>query len=237
MINSRHIFLLIISGIFLVAGCRKQAAISSGSFTTNKVKMAISTSSTGVSDTFVYMYDSIGRLMTAQTDTVVTAYTYMANTVTVATLLAGQTFLNNYDINMQGLATSDSKGFVYSYDSAGYLIAMSYTLSSKYDSTLYTITNGDVDTIIEHQADAATNNVITTTYTFLTKLDNRIFGLNFLGNQNKYLVSTKNISQNLNGSIYTTAYIYSYIYDSGGRVSQQIESSGSATYTTTYSYY
>ena len=81
-----------------------------------------------------------------------------------------------------------------------------------------------------------TNNVITTAYTYLPTIDSRNYGLAFLGKQNTYLVSTQSITQVISGAVYTISYSYSYTFDSQGRVTQQVESSGTATYTTSYSY-
>jgi hypothetical protein len=188
-------------------------------------------------DTFVYTYDSNGRQISNTTDTVVTSYVYASGTVTMNISLAGEQLTTVYNTNTAGLATSDTKGNSYGYNNLGYLPILAYPVTGGYDSTHYAIVNGNTDTSIQHQVDAATNNTITTTYTYLSTIDSRNFGLAFLGKQNTNLISSENITQNINGATYTSSYTYTYTFDSQGRVVQQLQSSGSATYTASYTYY
>jgi hypothetical protein len=90
---------------------------------------------------------------------------------------------------------------------------------------------------VRHQTDAGNNNLVTTSYTYLSTIDSRDFGLAFIGKQNTNLISTETVTQLINGSTYTVNYTYSYTFDSKGRVAQQVQSSGTATYTTAYTYY
>ena len=234
-----HISVSVMAMVFLFAGCKKDPAISNTptNVTVSNVKSQITTSPTGVMDTFVYTYDSNGRQLSNQTDTVVTSYVYASGTVTMNIALAGETFTTIYNTNTAGLATSDNKGDSYGYNSLGYLTILSHAVSGGYDSTAYTIVNGNVTTSVQHQIDATTNNTVTITYTYLSTIDSRNIGLAFLGKQNTNLISTENITQVINGSTYSGSYTYTYTFDSKGRVVQQLQASGSDTYTTSYTYY
>ena len=227
----------VIAMVFLLAGCQKDKAVSNGSVTVSLVKSQISTSPTGVMDTFIYTYDSNGRQLSNKTDTVVTSYVYASGTVTKNIALAGEVFTTVYNINNAGLATSDTKGNSYGYNALGYLTILVPITIGGYDSTLYTIVNGNIDSALQHQVDAATNNTVTTTYTYLSTIDSRNFGLAFLGKQNTNLINTENITQVINGTTYTSSYTYTYTFDTQGRVVQQLKASGSDTYTTSYTYY
>jgi hypothetical protein len=229
---------VLISLVFIsfFMGCVKNPPPSTN-VTISKVKSQITTSSTGVPDTVIYTYDSLGRQITSQTDTLVMAYAYTANTVTMTDMLNGVHFLTIYNTNSAGQATSDSKGFVYAFNAAGYLTNYSYTGTGNYDSTIYAISGGDIDISVQHQADSATNNLVTTSYTYLSTEDSRDFGLTFLGKQSTNLINTETITQLTNSNSYSINYTYSYTFDSKGRVSQQVQSSGTATYTTSYTYY
>jgi len=232
---SRAKFIVVPVLIFLVsflACCRKDSAIATAA-TTSLVKSAIIDS--GYANT--YTYDSLGRQIMAQIDTVVTTYGYGQGYVLKTITLAGQQFITDYTTNASGLATSDTKGYVYAYDNSGYLISKSYTGAGSFDSITYTISGGNAITSVEHQADSATNNVITTNYTYLSTIDSRNFGLAFLGKANTNLISTVAITQTISGSSYTANYTYTYSYDSRGRVSQQVINNGSASYISTYTYY
>jgi|GEM_PF-2949665 len=224
--------------VLFFAGCKKDAAVSGlpTSVTVSNVKSTISTSPTGALDTFVYTYDGNGRQLSNKTDTVVTSYVYASGTVTMNIALAGEIFTTIYNTNSAGQAISDTKGNTYSYDSLGYLTLLAHTISGGYDSTVYTIVNGNVTTSVLRQIDAATNNTVTTTYTYLSTVDSRNYGLAFLGKQNTNLISTENITQVINGATYTSSYTYTYTFDNQGRVVQQLEASGSDTYTTSYTY-
>jgi len=221
--------------ISFFAGCGKNPPLSTN-VPISKVKSQILTSTTGVSDTIIYTYDNAGRQASAQTDTLFTTYTYAANTVTMTYMLNGQSFHTIYATNSGGMATSDSKNFMYTYNAGGYLINYSYTGTGLYDSTVYLISTGNVDTSIRHQVDSATDNRITTSYTYLTIVDSRDYGRAFLGKQNTNLINTETVTQLINGSTYTINYTYAYSFDNKGRVAQQVQSSGTATYTTTYTY-
>ena len=116
-------------------------------------------------------------------------------------------------------------------------VGMSFTGNGNYDSTTYTIANGNVQTEVEHQVDSATDNRVTTTYTYYSNIDNRDYGMNVLsGMPNNNLIKTATIVQVINGSTYTSAYSYTYSYNAQGMVTQQVKSSGTATYTTNYTY-
>ncbi len=205
--------------------------------TVSKVKSQIITSPSGVPDTTVYTYDNAGRQITSLEDTLHTTYTYGTNTVTMSYFLAGQNFGTIYYTNVNGLATSDSRRFAYTYSSWGYLTTLSYTATGVYDSTLYLVSGGNVDTTIRHQVDSATDNRVTTVYTYLSTVDSRDYGLSFLGKKNTNLINTETVTQVINGSTYTVSYVYSYTFDNKGRVTQQVKSSGTATYTTVYTYF
>ena len=226
-------FLLI---TILLSSCKKDTSAPIN-VTISKVRSQIITSSSGLPDTTIYTYDNTGRLYTSLEDTLLTTYTYGSNTVTVTSMLAGRTFLTIYNTNSRGLATSDSKSFVYKYSSWDYLTSLSYTGTGIYDSTLYFVSGGNVDNTVRHQVDSATDNLVTTTYTYLSIIDSRDYGLSFLGKQSTNLINTETITQVINGSTYTIRYTYSYTFDNKGRVTQQVRSSGTATYTTAYAYF
>ena len=221
--------------VFLVA-CKKETPAPI-TVTVSKVRSQIITSPTGVPDTTIYTYDNTGRLATSLEDTLLTTYTYGSNSITVTNMLSGHTFLTVYNTSPGGLATSDSKGFVYTYSSWGYLMSLSYTGAGTYDSTLYLVSDGNVNTTIRHQVDSSTDNRVTTVYTYLSTIDSRDYGLSFLGGQSTNLINTETITQIINGSTYTINYTYSYTFDNKGRVTQQVKSSGTATYTTAYTYF
>jgi hypothetical protein len=151
--------------------------------------------------------------------------------------LHGVQYVTRYSTDQAGRAIADSRSFVYTYSTWGYLTGLSYTGQGTYDSTTYTISGGNVTTSVRHQVDSATDNLVTTIYTYLPTVDSRDYGLSFLGNANTDLPVTETVTQLINGSTYSVAYTYTYNYDSKGRVTQQIRSSGSATYTTAYTYY
>jgi hypothetical protein len=216
-------------------GCRKDSTPST-TVTISRVRSQITTSPTGVFDTVIYVYDSTGRQLRSQTDTLVTTYSYSPGNDTMTEMLHGVNFYTIYTTNGAGMATSDSKGFVYTYNGGGYLTGYSYTNGAIYDSTSYTVSGGNVATSVRHQADSATNNLVTTTYTYLSTIDSRDFGLSFLGRQNVNLINTETVTQLINGSSYAVSYTYSYSFDSKGRVTRQVQSSGTATYTTAYTY-
>lgn len=233
---SRVKFIVLPALTFLVlflACCRKDTAIVSTATTVSLIKTAVIDS--GYVNT--YTYDSLGRQIMAQIDTVVTTYAYGQGYVLQTIALAGEQFINDYTTNASGLATSDTKGYVYIYNSSGYLISKSYTGTGNFDSITYTISGGNVTTSVEHQADSATNNTITTTYTYLPNIDSRGFGLAFLGRANTNLINTVAITQIIGGSTYSVSSTYTYSYDSRGRVAQQVINNGSASYTSTYTYY
>ena len=229
--------LLIVAFAISVTGCRKDPAIDGGS--TNRINTQTTTSATGTPIIVTYSYDGSGRQVQARVDTEVTVYTYAASLVTKITTLAGVNFETDYTLNSAGLAAFDSKGYAYKYDSSGYLISLIDTNVStgNYDSTFYTVHMGNADTVVQHQGDQATSNVITTIYTYQSNTDLRDFGLSFTGQQNKNLINTATITQIINGSIDRVVYTYNYTIDSRGRVSQQVVTSGTATYTTSYIYY
>ena len=220
---------------FLV-GCKKNNP-NPVTVTISKVRSQIITSPSGIPDTTIYTYDITGRQATSLEDTLLTTYTYGSNTVTVTSMLAGHNFATTYYTNVNGLATSDSRRFSYTYSSWGYLASLAYTGAGTYDSTVYLVSVGNIDTTIRHQVDSATDNRVTTVYTYLSTVDSRDYGLSFLGKQSTNLINTENITQIINGSNYTVSYIYSYTFDNKGRVTQQIRSSGTATYTTAYTYF
>lgn len=226
---------LIIAIAVFFSACKKDPAVTA--VTTAKVRSETTTSPTGSALTFRYTYDSAGRQLTATTDTVVTSYLYAAGSVTRTITLAGHYFVTNYVTNAAGYVASDSRNYVYSYDANGYRTGMSYTGNGNYDSTTYTIANGNVQTEVQHQADSATDNRVTTTYTYYSNIDNRDYGMNVLsGMPNNNLIKTETIVQVINGSTYTSAYSYTYSYNAQGMVTQQVKSSGTATYTTNYTY-
>jgi hypothetical protein len=222
------------------AGCKKDpGAALPAKVTISNVKSMITNSATGEPDTVVYTYDNLGRQTTALTDTLLTTYTYSGDTVIMHYLLAGEQFTTFYTLSASGQAVSDSKGNSYAYNSSGYLTRQSYAYGAGYDSISYLyMLSGLNDSIsIQHQQDAATHNLVTIRYTYLPTIDSRNFGLTFLGKQNTNLINTETDSQVLNGSTYSITYTYSYTFDSQGRVTQQVQTSGTSTYTTAYTYY
>ena len=235
MRNKIKYLLFFVFAVALFAGCKKDPATVANS--SSRVKTESTTSATGIAYVVTYSYDSSGRQVQSQTDTVVTTYLYGPDTITKTIALAGHYFITGYSTDASGHIISDSKFFKYSYDANGYLASLSYTGNGNYDSTLYTISGGNVTTTVEHQADSATNNTITTTYTYLAHTDNRDYGMAAMGKANTNLIGSQSISQSINGSMATLAYTFTYTYDAQGRVTQMVKSSGSVSYTTTYTYY
>lgn len=232
----RYIILLSLIAIAVsFTACKKDPALISS--TSSRVKSETTTSPSGIAYTVSHTYDSSGRQITSQTDTVVTTYTYGADTITKTISLAGHYFITGYTANQWGRVVSDSKFYHYAYDGNAYLVNYSYTGYGNYDSTVYTISGGNVSTSVEHQADSATSNVITTSNTYLSNADTRDYGMAAFGKPNANLLNTQTITQVLNGSTIVSNYTYTYTYDAQGRVAQQVKSSGSSVYTTTYTYY
>jgi hypothetical protein len=232
--NIGFVFLAITAAtLLLLASCRHDPSPAATGWSYSLVQSQIADSGY----VYTYTYDTTGRQIRAQTDTMVTTYGYSAGSVVKTLSLAGSLFITDYTTDASGHAVSDSKGYTYTYDTNGYLTARYYTSAGSYDSVTYTVSGGNVDTTVEHQGDALTSSLITTTYTYLTTKDSRNFGLSYLGTPNVNLIATQNISQVLNGTSYTAYYIYSYQYDSKGRVSTQNIYNGSANYNTTYKYF
>ena len=234
MLKKVRFILVSVITVFIVflTSCHKDPSIAPVASTVSLVRSQVADS--GYATTFTY--DSLGRQIMAQIDTVVTTYTYSPSSVVKTVTLAGETFITTYTTNASGKAVTDSKGYVYTYNSVGYLTSKSFTAVSNFDSVTYTVSGSNVITSVEHQADSATNNYITTNYTYLSTIDSRNFGLAFLSSANVNLISTENIMQVINGSSYNASYTYTYSFDSKGRVTQQTINNGSASYVTTYSY-
>lgn len=223
--------------IMVLQSCNKDASVAPGQ-TTGRVKTEVITSTSGTMvDSVRYVYDTLGRLLSLKTDTVTTDYVYSSGLVTVTTYLQASIFITTYSTDVNGRAVSNSKGFTYRYDSAGYLIAKVHRTATALDSTAYTVSSGNVIASIQYQTDAATNNVITTTSIYLNITDSRQYGQPLTGNASTNLLSTQAITQVLNGNTYNINYTYSYNYDALGRVATQVQNNGSATYTTVYTYY
>ena len=236
MLKFKFLFsLTVIAAMLFFTACNKDLPIAS--MTTARIKTETTTSPSGVALTFAYTYDSAGRQLTATMDTVVTVYTYATGGITKTITLAGQNFVTTYTINTVGKVITDSRNYVYSYDINGYRTAMTYTGNGNYDSTLYTITNGNLTTAIQHQVDAGTDNLLTTVYTYYSTIDSRDYGMAALqGSPNNNLLKTETIVQQINGATYTSAYDYTYSFNAQGLISQQVRTSGSASYTTNYVY-
>ncbi len=236
--RAKHHLTSIIAFIVIAAflgGCHKDASVIVTH--TSKVKSESTTSPSGIPYTVTYTYDSSGRQVVSQTDTVVTTYVYGPDTITKTIDLANHFYVTKYAVNAAGMILSDSKFYVYNYDNNGYLSTLSYTGNGNYDSTVYTISGGNVMSAVLHQVDSGTNNLVTTTYTYMSNTDSRNYGMSCMGKQNNNLISTQTVTQVINGSTYSESYTYTYSFDSQGRVTQQVRSSGTAMYTTTYTYY
>jgi hypothetical protein len=233
-IRVRPLILFIIVAITFFSACRKDPAPPVAA--SSHVRSETLTSSSGIAFTIAYTYDSPGRQTASQTDSTITRYVYTSDSVIQTITVANRHFVSAYILGAEGRATSDTRGFIYTYDAAGYLILSAYTPAGSTDSTICTISAGNVTLSAEHQQDSATNNLLTTTYTYLSARDTRDYGMAYKGRANTSLISTQNIVQVINGSTYSSSYSYTYSYDQQGRVSRQVRSSGSATYTTTYTY-
>lgn len=236
----RSLFLAALTGtiiLILPAGCHKGPAPVNPGATNCLVRMMISNSSGGQPDTVSYTYDPQGRLLSALTDTLLSTYAYSPAAVVKTETLHGEHFVYTYPLNSAGLASTDSNGNFFSYDANGFLQLSLYGAGGSADTITYSVTNGDVDSIFEHQTDAGTDNRLTTAFTYYSNKDLRNFGLSFLGSRSTHLVQRKNITQVLNGSVYSVAYSYSYTFDDSSRVALQTTSNGSAVYTTAYQYY
>jgi len=231
--NIGFVFLATIAAaMLLLASCRRDPSPAAG-WSYSLVQSQVADSGY----TYTYGYDSAGRQIRSQTDTMVTTYGYSPGAVVRTVSLAGSVFITDYATGASGRALSDSRGYTYTYDTAGYLTGRYYASAGSYDSVSYTVSGGNVDSTVERQGDAQTSTTTTTSYTYLGTKDSRNFGLSYLGTPNVNLIATKNIYQVLNGTSYSASYIYYYQYDGRGRVSTQDIYDGSAGYITSYKYF
>jgi YD repeat-containing protein len=234
-IKIRYAILISFFTMALLGGCKKDPA--STATTTSRVKTESTSSQTGIAYAVSYVYDSSGRQVQSTNDTIVTTYVYAMDTITKTIALAGHHFITGYSADASGRIVSDSKFFKYGYDADGYLTSLSYTGNGRFDSTVYTISGGNISSVVLHQVDSATDNRVITSYTYLSNRDTRDYGMSAYGKANANLIGTQSITQVNNGSTTTANYTYTYSYDAQGRVTQQVRSSGSVSYTTTYTYY
>lgn len=206
------VVILALGGVMVSTSCKKNSV-------NGKVKQVVTTTN-GQTTTTVNTYDSQGRLIAQSGGTTIA---YSASTVTVSGTTGTPTV---YTLNNQGYAGSDNDGVTYTYDNSGYLTGEVTTTGN---SLTNTISNGDVVSTALHVG-AQTQ---TTSYTYLTNVDYRDFGISFLGKNSTHVLNTKIVTSG--GS--TVTYTYSYNFDSDGRVlTENITGSNGSNTSSTYTY-
>jgi hypothetical protein len=217
--------------ILIYSSCKKDTQNSNINPTTTKVASSIMTdvSNTGrFTEYKTYEYDAEGRVIFANGEIYQENYSYSGSTVVRIRLphILGYTYDTIiYALNAQGLATSDNKGGIYTYDGNGYLLrAINYDPAlGQMDTQVFVMANSN---IISSNILNISNSLIT--YSFSPQKDNRDFGLNFLGKHNTNLISSS-----IQGS---KSNHYTYQTDDQGRVTEELQNMPSETITTSYSY-
>lgn len=228
------LFIAVFATLFVLPSCKKDSPNSNnngGGSTTTKVTAAIVTDNSNSGSTTEYKsyeYDQQGRVTYANGEIYQENYSYSGNTVVRIRLphILGYSYdTTTFTLNAQGLATSDSKGSIYTYDGNGYLLrAINYDpVLGQMDTTVYVMSNNN---IISSNILNISNSLIT--YSFSQQKDNRDFGLNFLGKHNTNLISSST-----QGSVTDN---YTYQADAQGRVTEELQTMPSETITTSYSY-
>ena len=206
----------LVASIALFSGCKKDSI-------NGKVKSITSSSTGTASSTTTFTYDGQGRLISQQGATSTSSISYSQSTVTISTTGGATTI---YTLNPQGYIASSNNGAVnYAYDDAGFLT----TETAGANSLRRTISNGD----IQSETTIINGSTTTTTYTRMSNVDYRDFGLSFQGRSSTHLANTEIVTSN--GSSVT--YTYGYNFDGQGRViNETITSSAGNITTNTYNY-
>jgi YD repeat-containing protein len=124
-----------------------------------------------------------------------------------------------YQLNSEGLATSDNLGNTFTYNSDGQLI--STTNTSGYSST-NTWSNGNMVASTDNTGGATT----TYNWTYYTdKPDTRSIGMEWQGKRSRNLLSGYTLSSTAPGST-TSTHTFVYEFDSEGRVSKMTDTDG-----------
>ena len=213
--------LILLSSLLIISSCSKVVVVDG-----HVAKVTEVYTSGGVPSTTVttYTYDTYGRQILSTpntglpTSTVYTSYTSV-NQITGTSLLT-------YSLDA-GLATHDNSGTGYAYDNNGYLV---YERSGSNSTLTNTIVNGN-------QTASVLNQIVDTvyyTYSYLPQTSYWNYGINFLGKQNKNLVSSEIVKVGVAGT--AVVYNYAYVYDGQGRVTQMTITGGGITDAYTYVY-
>ena len=209
------------SSLLFISSCSKVVIVDG-----HVAKVTEVYTSGGIPTTTVttYTYDGYGRQILSTPNTglpTATAYTsYTSVDQTTGTSLL------TYSLDA-GLATHDNSGTGYAYDNNGYLV---YERSGSNNTLTNTIVNGNTTASVLNQI----VDTIYYTYSYLPQTSHWNYGINFLGKQNKNLVSTEVVKVGIAGT--TTTYNFSYTYDGQGRVTQMTITGGGITDAYTYVY-
>jgi len=176
-------------------------------------------SDTTIVDTLFYSYDQQGRVVLIQHINGQERYVFTADSC-IYIPISGAIIRGT--LNHQGLVTSASDGYTYTYNQNGYRISsMSPNLSS-----YYSIINGNI--LSDSQVNYGHSSI--QEYTYSSIVDYRDFGTYFGGKQNLNLTLRDSI-------IGRPATIISYTFDSKGRVSTSTTSGNGILFINTYSYF
>lgn len=190
------------------------------------------------SSTNIFSYNSNGTLnILTESDGSYTKYEYAGTKIAVKSYNNSGilTKTDTLTLNSSGLAvnySSSNSYTTYEYDVNGYLKKeLKYNYNVLTDSTLYKILDGNTTTISLNGIQQPYNYLVE--YQFLTDKVNTIGnengGITFLGKQNFNLPQSYTVSGSMQYSM-----VYTYEYDSKGRVYKQIENGGPDTTIFTY---
>jgi len=200
--------------VIAIGGCgKKDAATINGN-----IKKVFSTSNSNSPSSIGFTYDAQNRLTLAeQFDSAGTLVGHITVTYTANSLhyeafdsAGASQYVADATLNAQGLVTSvTGDASVLTYDSEGHLLLRD---NGATDKDIYTYSNGNK--IKEISVGSSSSD--TTTYTYLTdKTELRNRGMSFMGKGSKNLLSTE--TRNPGASV----RVYTYEYDSKGRVSKE----------------
>ena len=181
----------------------------------NKVKTIVSSSE---NETFLFSYDSLGRLETTEDKqrNAKSFYNYSIKDSVVIIYLATDKHSRTqkkYFLDSNG-HISDSPGIICTYDREGFLIKTEQPTLLLPEIEIDSIANGDIVKIAVF-SDAKLKS--TTKFTFYKTIDNRDLGQHFHGRGNTHLIKT---------ATYTDSYATiesnrTYTFDTLGRVSTE----------------
>lgn len=170
-------------------------------------------------DTLSYSYDQQGRVISIQHINGQETYVFNGNSY-IYTPLSGVSVTGT--LNSQGLVTSISNGFTYSYDQNGYLVSWLGPDFSYY----YTIGNGN----ILEDSEVNNGNSSIQYYTHSSIIDYRDFGRSFEGKQNHNLTLSDSVSVGQKSTI-------SYTFDSKGRVATETITGNGILFVDAFTYF